>query len=148
MRCSRISPPIQDMIRIMQEADNQISRGDAGNRPISIISVNKSSRSYQRRIQACGYAWPEAPGCVLLRQAARPLVPSNGSVFRHYWRLAHRLASAAWPIHRRRLIPKMSYYLYRQSMSYNRFPDGSGGKNSVDRNVFDYLRIVMLDIDL
>jgi len=33
-------------------------------------------------------------------------------------------------------------------MSYNRFPDGSGGENSVDRNVFDYLRIVMLDIDL
>lgn len=33
-------------------------------------------------------------------------------------------------------------------MSYNRFPDGPGCENSVDRNIIDYIRIVVLDINL
>jgi len=33
-------------------------------------------------------------------------------------------------------------------MSYNRFPDGLGCENSVDRNIIDYIRIVVLDINL
>jgi hypothetical protein len=41
-----------------------------------------------------------------------------------------------------------SYDLYKQSMSHNRFPDGHGGKNTVDGNIFYYIRIVVLDINL
>ena len=33
-------------------------------------------------------------------------------------------------------------------MSHNRFPDGPGAENSVNRNIFDYIRIVVLDINL
>ena len=33
-------------------------------------------------------------------------------------------------------------------MSHNRFPDGPRGENSVNRNIFDYIRIVVLDINL
>lgn len=33
-------------------------------------------------------------------------------------------------------------------MSHNRFPDGPGSENSVNRNIFDYIRIVVLDINL
>ncbi len=40
------------------------------------------------------------------------------------------------------------YEPYRQLISHNRFPDGSGGKHTVDGNIFDYIRIVVLDIDL
>jgi hypothetical protein len=41
-----------------------------------------------------------------------------------------------------------SYYLYRQSMSHNRFPDGPGGENTIKGDIFDYIRIVVLDINL
>jgi hypothetical protein len=33
-------------------------------------------------------------------------------------------------------------------MSHNRFPDGPGDENPVERNIFDYIRIVVLDINL
>lgn len=33
-------------------------------------------------------------------------------------------------------------------MSYNRFPDSPGSEHSIDRNVFNYIRIVVLDINL
>lgn len=42
----------------------------------------------------------------------------------------------------------ISYDLYRQAMLHYRFPDGSGGDNTVDRNIFDYIRTVVLDINL
>jgi len=51
--------------------------------------------------------------------------------------LAHRNA---------KFVP--SFDLYRQLMSHNRFSDGSGGENTVDGNIFDYIRIVVLDINL
>ena len=33
-------------------------------------------------------------------------------------------------------------------MSHNRFPNGPGGENTVDGNIFDYIWIVVLDINL
>ena len=33
-------------------------------------------------------------------------------------------------------------------MTHNCFSDGPGGENSVDRNIIDYIRIVVLDINL
>jgi hypothetical protein len=33
-------------------------------------------------------------------------------------------------------------------MSHNRLPDGPGSENAVDRDIFDYIRIVVLDINL
>ena len=33
-------------------------------------------------------------------------------------------------------------------MSHYRFPDGPRGKNTVDGNIFNYIRIVVLDINL
>ena len=33
-------------------------------------------------------------------------------------------------------------------MLYNRFPDGPGGENTIDGNIFYYIRIVVLDINL
>ncbi len=33
-------------------------------------------------------------------------------------------------------------------MSHNRFPDGPGGENTVNGNIFDYIGIVVLDINL
>ncbi len=33
-------------------------------------------------------------------------------------------------------------------MLLNCFPDGPGGEDTVDGNIFDYIRIVVLDINL
>jgi hypothetical protein len=42
----------------------------------------------------------------------------------------------------------ISYDPYRQAMLHYRFPDGSRKENTVNRNISDYIRIVVLDINL
>ena len=40
------------------------------------------------------------------------------------------------------------YDPYRQLVSHNRFPDGSGSNHTIDGNIFDDIRLVVLDVYL